>query len=147
MVASKGTAVMQIGGNSAIAEHTGKFMGICSGIDLDISENVGLLLVPYWCKRLVAAQPQSMLTVAAMMQIAGSPAVAANTGKFMGIRNGIDLDIWDPENDGLLPLPYTASNVVEVSQSISYASAIHAAMHSDIRCKLMGICSGIDPET
>ena len=39
MVASKGTAVMQFGGNSAIAEHTGKFMGICSGIDLDISNS------------------------------------------------------------------------------------------------------------
>ncbi len=60
------------------------------------------------------------------MQIGGSPAVAAHTGKFMGIRNGIDLDIWDPENDGLLPLPYTASNVVEVSQSVSYASAIRS---------------------
>ena len=34
----------------------------------------------------------------------------------MGIRNGIDLDIWDPENDSLLPLPYSASNVVEVSK-------------------------------
>ncbi len=59
MVASKGTAAMQIGGNPAIAVHTGKFMGICSGIDLDISNSgdVGLLPVPYWCKGLVAAQP------------------------------------------------------------------------------------------
>ena len=32
----------------------------------------------------------------------------------MGIRNGIDLDIWDPENDNLLPMPYTANNVAEV---------------------------------
>ena len=75
----------------------------------------------------------------AVMQIEANPAIAANTGKFMGIRNGIDLDIWDPENDNLLPMPYTASNVVEVSKSILHASAIHVAMHSDIRCKFMGI--------
>ncbi len=40
----------------------------------------------------------------------------------MGIRNGIDLDIWDPENDNLLPMPYTASNVVEVTPCHSPAS-------------------------
>ena len=49
------------------------------------------------------------------VQIGANPAIAAHAGKFMGIRNGIDLDIWDPENDSLLPLPYSASNVVEVS--------------------------------
>lgn len=48
------------------------------------------------------------------MQIGGNPAIAAHTAKFMGIRNGIDLDIWDPENDSLLPMPYTSRNVVEV---------------------------------
>ena len=48
------------------------------------------------------------------MQIGGNPAIAAHTSKFMGIRNGIDLDIWDPENDSLLPMPYTCRNVVEV---------------------------------
>lgn len=31
----------------------------------------------------------------------------------MGIRNGIDVDIWDPENDDLLPRPYNADSVVE----------------------------------
>lgn len=30
----------------------------------------------------------------------------------MGIRNGIDVDIWDPENDELLPVPYNADSVV-----------------------------------
>ncbi len=49
-----------------------------------------------------------------VMQIGANPAIAAHSGKFMGIRNGIDLDIWDPENDNLLPMPYTASNVAEV---------------------------------
>lgn len=31
----------------------------------------------------------------------------------MGIRNGIDIDIWDPETDQFLPKHYTADNVVE----------------------------------
>ena len=51
------------------------------------------------------------------MQIGANPTIAAHSAKFMGIRNGIDLDIWDPENDHLLPMPYTASNVVEVRLS------------------------------
>ena len=46
------------------------------------------------------------------VQIGGSPAIAAHVGKFMGIRNGIDIDIWDPENDDLLPRPYNADSVV-----------------------------------
>lgn len=49
-----------------------------------------------------------------LVQIGANLAIAAQTGKFMGIRNGIDLDIWDPENDALLPMPYSASNIVEV---------------------------------
>ena len=31
----------------------------------------------------------------------------------MGIRNGIDMDLWDPENNQWLPMPYSADNVVE----------------------------------
>ncbi len=48
-----------------------------------------------------------------MWQIGGIPAIAAHAAKFMGIRNGIDVDIWDPENDELLPRAYNAESVVE----------------------------------
>ena len=45
--------------------------------------------------------------------MAGDPAVAPQVGKFMGVRNGIDIDIWDPESDAFLPLQYGPDSVVE----------------------------------
>ena len=43
----------------------------------------------------------------------GSPVIASQTHKFVGIRNGIDPELWDPENNQWLPLPYSSNNVVE----------------------------------
>ncbi len=39
--------------------------------------------------------------------------MAPQVGKFMGVRNGIDVDIWDPENDAFLPRTYGPDSVVE----------------------------------
>jgi starch synthase len=38
---------------------------------------------------------------------------AANAHKFLGIRNGIDADIWSPEDNPYLPMCYSAANVEE----------------------------------
>lgn len=40
------------------------------------------------------------------MQVSGHPSVAPHFAKFYGIRNGIDQDIWDPEQDQFLPRCY-----------------------------------------
>ncbi|KAK9805611.1 hypothetical protein WJX72_007789 [[Myrmecia] bisecta] len=46
-------------------------------------------------------------------EIGGLPAFAPQGAKFMGIRNGIDADIWDPQNDPFLPMAFNADNVTE----------------------------------
>ncbi|CAL4997198.1 unnamed protein product [Urochloa decumbens] len=46
-------------------------------------------------------------------EVSGHGAIAPHRGKFYGILNGIDQDIWDPYNDNFIPVQYTPENVVE----------------------------------
>ncbi|GJN09443.1 hypothetical protein PR202_ga27450 [Eleusine coracana subsp. coracana] len=46
-------------------------------------------------------------------EVSGHGAIAPHLGKFFGILNGIDPDIWDPYNDNFIPVHYTSENVVE----------------------------------
>jgi starch synthase len=46
-------------------------------------------------------------------EIGEHPAVAPHSGKLLGIRNGIDVDIWNPETDQFLPVGYTVETVEE----------------------------------
>ncbi|MEW5313650.1 MAG: hypothetical protein WDW38_005201 [Sanguina aurantia] len=46
-------------------------------------------------------------------EIAGNPAIAPNLSKLYGVRNGIDVDIWDPSSDVALPVRYGVENVAE----------------------------------
>ncbi|KAL9250944.1 Soluble starch synthase 3, chloroplastic/amyloplastic-like protein [Drosera capensis] len=50
-------------------------------------------------------------------RVAGNPAIAPHLGKFYGILNGIDPDIWDPFNDNFIPVPYTSVNMIEGKQA------------------------------
>ncbi|KAF8775061.1 hypothetical protein HU200_005113 [Digitaria exilis] len=46
-------------------------------------------------------------------EVSGHGAIAPHLGKFYGILNGIDQDIWDPYNDSFIPVHYTPDNVIE----------------------------------
>jgi glycosyltransferase involved in cell wall biosynthesis len=46
-------------------------------------------------------------------EISGNPAVAPALDKMFGVRNGIDMDIWDPSMDPYLPVNYSTSNFEE----------------------------------
>ncbi|KAG2492408.1 hypothetical protein HYH03_009353 [Edaphochlamys debaryana] len=46
-------------------------------------------------------------------EVGGAPIIAPHAHKFMGIRNGIDPELWSPEENIFLPAPYSSENVVE----------------------------------
>ncbi|KAK9830489.1 hypothetical protein WJX72_012015 [[Myrmecia] bisecta] len=46
-------------------------------------------------------------------EVSGHPAVAPHMAKFYGIINGIDQDIWDPEEDRFLPKNFGVEDVAE----------------------------------
>nr|ACC86846.1 starch synthase IIIa precursor [Sorghum bicolor] len=46
-------------------------------------------------------------------EVSGHSAIVPHLGKFYGILNGIDPDIWDPYNDNFIPVHYTSENVIE----------------------------------
>lgn len=47
------------------------------------------------------------------LEISGEPAIAPHMSKFLGIRNGIDGDIWDPQVDPLIPRNFGLANIRE----------------------------------
>ncbi|WVZ94660.1 hypothetical protein U9M48_040526, partial [Paspalum notatum var. saurae] len=46
-------------------------------------------------------------------EVSDHGAIAPHLGKFYGILNGIDPDIWDPYCDNFIPVHYTSDNVIE----------------------------------
>ncbi|WIA17469.1 hypothetical protein OEZ85_014309 [Tetradesmus obliquus] len=46
-------------------------------------------------------------------EVGSHPAIAGQTHKFMGIRNGIDTELWSPTENKFLPLPYDADTAEE----------------------------------
>ena len=47
-------------------------------------------------------------------EISGNGVIAPHLRKLYGIRNGIDPELWDPEADKFLPLPYGPESVSQV---------------------------------
>ncbi|KAK9867605.1 hypothetical protein WJX84_010271 [Apatococcus fuscideae] len=59
------------------------------------------------CQRFTTVSPSYAF------EIGGLPAFSGHVSKFFGIRNGIDTDIWDPQNDPFLARHYGPEDVVE----------------------------------
>ena len=55
------------------------------------------------------------------VEIGGHSGIAPHHHKFYGIRNGIDVDIWDPSSDPALPVSYTYENLYEGKQAAKAA--------------------------
>ncbi|GIL88159.1 hypothetical protein Vretimale_14076 [Volvox reticuliferus] len=46
-------------------------------------------------------------------EVGGHPVIGPHAHKFMGIRNGIDPELWSPEENQFLPMCYNADSVIE----------------------------------
>lgn len=66
-----------------------------------------------------------------MHQVGGNAIIAPHNHKFMGIRNGIDMELWSPEENQFLPVNYTSETVVEGKKAARqvgrWAKGAHAA--------------------
>jgi len=60
-----------------------------------------------------ASQKATTVSPTYAMEVSGHGAIEPNLGKFVGIRNGIDPDMWDPMNDSFLPMRFSPDNCVE----------------------------------
>uniref|UniRef100_A0A7R9VX43 starch synthase n=1 Tax=Chlamydomonas euryale TaxID=1486919 RepID=A0A7R9VX43_9CHLO len=61
----------------------------------------------YYCQKFTTVSPTYAL------EVGGNEVVNQHGHKFLGVRNGIDPDLWDPSNNPFLPMPYTSANVTE----------------------------------
>ena len=88
-----------------------------------------------------AMQSQVFTTVSPSYagEISGHPAVAPHLGKFHGVINGIDPDIWDPSNDQFLPLNYDENNVMEGKAAAKNALRERFGLRGDVSCPIIGV--------
>jgi len=79
-------------------------------------------------------------------EISEHPSIAPNHVKFVGIRNGIDNDIWDPSNDQFLPTGYTAETVVEGKAAARQALRERLGLRTDRDAPVIGVVSRLTPQ-
>ena len=74
-------------------------------------------------------------------EVADHPSINPNLDKFVGIRNGIDTEIWDPSNDPFLPRGFSHKTVVEGKASARQALRERVGLNRDTDCPVIGIVS------
>jgi glycogen synthase len=60
-------------------------------------------------------------------EVGSHPAIATNAANFMGIRNGIDTELWSPSENKFLPMSYSADNAEEGKRRCAGGSSSCAA--------------------
>ena len=74
----------------------------------------------YFSQRFTTVSPSYAL------EVGGDPVLAPHRHKFMGVRNGIDSELWDPENNQFLPQQYNAGGAA----AVMFATLLHLHAHS-----------------
>lgn len=64
-------------------------------------------------RAMAAASVATTVSPTYSKEISGHPAVAPHLGKMFGVRNGVDVDIWDPSADPFLPVRFDADSFDE----------------------------------
>lgn len=64
-------------------------------------------------KAMIYADKATTVSHTYAKEVSQNPVISAHLNKFQGIVNGIDPDLWDPNNDNFIPVSYTSENVVE----------------------------------
>ncbi len=86
------------------------------------------------------------------MQVGGNAIIAPHNHKFMGIRNGIDMELWSPEENQFLPLNYSSETVVEGKKAARQVGAWatrgvrHVKSEPAVQCAGMAWLEGRGPE-
>ena len=79
-------------------------------------------------------------------EISGHPSVSGALGKFHGVVNGIDPDIWDPANDEFLPRFFDATDVVEGKAAAREALCAHSNIPNKPGVPMVGIVTRLTPQ-
>jgi glycogen synthase len=66
-------------------------------------------------------------------QVGAHPAIAGQTHKFMGIRNGIDTELWSPTENKFLPMPYDAETAEEGKRRWGWARCCFVCLSLETR--------------
>merc|ERR1712118_510269 len=67
-------------------------------------------------------------------------------GKFRGVRNGIDLDIWDPASDAFLPINYDEKTFVQGKGAARAKLQERLGLAQGVDGPLIGIVSRLTPQ-
>ena len=79
-------------------------------------------------------------------EVAGHESIQENIGKFHGVVNGIDPDIWDPANDDFLPRYYDETEVIEGKAACREALCAYSNIPNKPGVPMVGIVTRLTPQ-